>query len=90
MALNCPLQFLRPSVAAYKMPRMLRIGQTVSRIIEAIRRIIAGSCFATVEMRVVMVKPIDKLLMAVPCVDPILYVDDLSASRDGIMKRGHC
>ena len=49
----------------------------------ACRGITAGSGFATFEMRLIMIRIVDRALHWYPQVEPTLYVDDLSAERSG-------
>ena len=86
VALGYPLSILRLSIAAYRLNRKVRIGQVVSASVRAVRGITAGSGFATFEMRVIMIRIIDRALTWYPCIEPTLYVDDLSAERSGTME----
>ena len=78
-----PLWLLRLSIATYKLPRTLRVGKVCSALIIAIRGITAGSGLATTEMRIAMVRKIERALIAHPSVVPTLFVDDLSAECTG-------
>jgi hypothetical protein len=82
-AMGYPLWLLRLSIATYKLPRTLRVGKVCSILITAIRGITAGSGLATTEMRIVMLRKVERALMAYPSVVPTLFVDDLSAECTG-------
>ena len=75
-----PLDLLRLSVAAYRLKRVIRIGRVVSFCVWALRGITAGSGNATTEMRLVMIRAVDRARLQHPAVTPTLFVDDLAAS----------
>ena len=52
----------------------------VSKVVGAINGITAGSGFATIEMRLVMIRVIDRALTLYPTITPTLFVDDLAAA----------
>ena len=79
IALGYPLRMLRLSIATYQLKRVIRIGTVVSKVVTAITGITAGSGFATSEMRLVMVRVIDRALKLYPAITPTLFVDDLAA-----------
>ena len=81
--LGYPLRLLRLAIATYKLPRVIRVGESVSDLVWATRGIVAGSGVATTEMRLVMVDIVDKALEVHPTVQPTLFVDDLSGELDG-------
>ena len=81
--LGYPMWMIRLSIATYRMRRVLRIGEAVSDTVVATRGITAGSGTATPEMRLAMIDIIDRALEEYPCVDPTLYVDDVSAEVAG-------
>ena len=63
---------------------------TVSREVQAVRGITAGSAFATTEMRLAMLSPIDHALEEHLMVSPTLFVDDVAcelAAREDAMLR---
>ena len=72
-----PLWLLRLSISTYKLPRTLRVGKVCSALSIAIRGITAGSGLATTEMRLVMVRKVERALVAHPSVVPTRFVDDL-------------
>ena len=74
---------LRLAIAAYKLPRVLRVGDATSDIVFAIRGIVAGSGNATTEMRLGMISILDEAIVAHPTVEPTLFVDDVSGEKDG-------
>ena len=74
---------IRLSLATYRMRRVLRIGDAISDAVVATRGITAGSGTATTEMRLSMIDIVDQALEQYQCVDPTLYVDDLSAEVAG-------
>ena len=83
VGMGYPVWLLRLSIATYKLPRTLRVGKVCSALIVAFRGITAGSGLATTEMRLVMVRKVERALSAHPSVEPTLFVDDLSAECTG-------
>ncbi len=81
-----PLFLLRLSIASYLMPRSIRVDGVYSRIVIASRGITAGSIFATTELRVLIIRAVDKVVVTVPRAKLTLYVDDLSAESAGTLK----
>ena len=81
--LGYPLWMLRLSIATYQMPRVVRVGRCYSIIVVALRGITAGSGLATTEMRLCMLRIIERALNAHPSVIPTLFVDDVSAECSG-------
>ena len=79
IALGYPLTILRLSIATYKLERVIRIGIVLSKSVWAYRGITAGSGFATTEMRVIMLRVVDRACKLYPMVGPTLFVDDLAA-----------
>ena len=79
VALGYPLRILRLSIATYRLERVIRIGKVVSKGVTAVRGITAGSGFATTEMRIIMIRIVDKACRMFPMVAPTLFVDDLAA-----------
>lgn len=74
---------LRLSIEIYRMQRVIRIGDGCSCTAIASRGITAGSGLATFEMRLVLIRIIDKATAAFPLVVPTVYVDDMSAETTG-------
>jgi hypothetical protein len=84
--LGYPMWILRLSIATYRMPRVVRIGQVVSYVQRATRGITAGSGFATTEMKLVMIPIVDEAVEQYKQVEPTLFVDDLSVEVVGPFK----
>ena len=59
-ALGLPLWLPRLSIATYRLARVLRIGGAISKQVWALRGIVAGSGFACTELRVVLIRIVDK------------------------------
>ena len=78
-----PLWMLRLSIATYQLPRTLRVGKVCSGLLVAIRGITAGSGLATTEMRLIMLRKVERALTLHRTVVPTLFVDDLSAECTG-------
>jgi hypothetical protein len=62
---------------------VLRIDKAVSRLVEALCGITAGSGLATTEMRIIIINPIDEMHRAHPLVVPTAFVDDVSVEHSG-------
>ena len=56
------MKLLRLSIATYQLKRVIRIGSVVSKVVAAVTGITAGSGFAATEMRLVMIRAIDRAL----------------------------
>ena len=78
-----PLWMLRLSIATYQLPRTLRVGKVCSGLLVAIRGITVGSGLATTEMRLIMLRKVERALTLHRTVVPTLFVDDLSAECTG-------
>ena len=65
------------------MRRVLRVGQALSEEVVAVCGITAGSGSATTEMRLIMLRIVDRALLVHPTVEPTLFVDDLAAEVAG-------
>ena len=83
IALGYPLWFIRLPFQAYKLKRVIKVRDVVSKEVQAYRGITAGSGTATSEMRLVMIRIIIKAIKAHPTVVPSCFVDDLSAEATG-------
>ena len=83
VALGYPMWFIRLSLQAYKLKRVIKIRNVVSKEVQAYRGITAGSGAATSEMRPVMIRIILRAKEAYPTVAPSCFVDDLSAQMTG-------
>ena len=78
IALEFPLWHLKLAIATYKLTRVLRIGATISDEVVAVQGITAGSGSACTEMRLCMIRIVDRAWAVCPMVTPTLFVDDLS------------
>ena len=83
IALDFPLPLLRLSLAAYRLPRSLAVGGVYSNLVEAERGITAGSGLATSELRVLLLRLLDRISAACPDVTFSIYVDDVTAEATG-------
>ena len=90
IALNYPLKILRLSIATYELNRVIRIGNVVSKTVTAVTGITAGSGFATTEMRLVLIRVVDRALSLYPAITPTLFVDDLAAAVCAPSQTCHC
>ena len=79
IALGFPLWYLRLALATYKLKRVLKIGACLSDEVVAYRGITAGSGSACTEIKLCMIRLVDKAWKLCPMVTPTLFVDDLSA-----------
>lgn len=77
--LKFPLWYLRQAIVTYTLTRVLRIGATISDEVVAIQGITAGSGSACTEMRLCMIRIVDRARAVCPMVTPTLFVGDLSA-----------
>jgi len=73
-----PLWLLRLSLATYRLFRIVRVGAACSQTVQATRGITAGSGFATSEMRLAVLTPLDDAHRAHPTVVPTAFVDDIA------------
>ena len=73
-ALGYPLWVLKLSLSTYRLNRVIRVGQNLSRVVVATRGITAGSGFATSEMRVMMIRIVDAACRRYRTVMPTLYI----------------
>lgn len=83
IALDYPLWFIRLSLQAYKLKRVIKVRKVVSKEVQASRGITAGSGTATTEMRLVMIRIILRAMDAHPTGVPSCFLDDLSAEMAG-------
>ena len=85
-----PLWLLRLSLATYRLFRVVRVGNAMSHKVQACRGITAGSGFATSEMRLAVLTPLDQAHAAHPTVVSTAFVDDiaceLAAREDAILE----
>ena len=73
-----PLWLLRLSLATYRLFRVLRVTNVYSHRVQACRGITAGSGFATSEMRLAVLTPLDAAHASFPTVVPTAFVDDIA------------
>ncbi len=85
-AVGYPLPLLRLALAAYRLPRSLSIGGVHSSLILAERGIAAGSGLATTELRVLLIRLLDRVRERYPAVKLSAYVDDLTADASGTQR----
>lgn len=83
LKLGFTLWILRLSLAADRLPRTLRVGRAFSYLLTACRGIVAGSGFARAEMKLIMVRLIEKARSLAPRVVLTLFVDDIGAEVMG-------
>ena len=69
------------SLAAYRLPRTLRIGEVYAGLVPACRGVTAGSGNATTEIKIMMINIVDGGRKVYPHIEPTLFVDDLSAEN---------
>ncbi len=77
-ALGYPMPLLRLALAAYRLPRVMNIGGVVSRTVMAARGLTAGSGTATTELRLLLIRIVDRVRVANPRVGIKVYVDDVT------------
>ncbi len=77
--LGYPLQLLRLSLASYRLPRVLSADGAFSAEVIAERGIAAGSGLATAELRVLLIRLLDRVRAIYPSIKLSAYVDDISA-----------
>ena len=80
---NYPLKILRLSIAAYRLGRTIVIDGICSVLLWATRGITAGSVFATIELRVLLIQWLDESAAAYSIVTFTVYVDDTSIEATG-------
>ncbi len=85
-AIGYPLPLLRLALAAYRLPRALAVGGVHSSVVEAERGIAAGSGLATTELRVLLIRLLDRIRRRYPDVRISAYVDDLTADAAGTVR----
>ena len=85
-AVGYPLPLLRLSLAAYALPRTVAIGGTYSSLVTATRGITAGSGTATTELRVLLLRLLDRIAKKYPSLLMSVYVDDVSAQTTNTEK----
>ncbi len=83
IAVGFPLPLLRLSLAAYRLPRALVLDGCYSSIVDPLRGITAGSGTATVELKVMLMRLLDRIEADHPSVRVTSYVDDVSCEVTG-------
>ena len=78
-----PPPLLRMSLAAYSLPRSLAVNGVFSSMVVAQRGITAGSGTATTELRVLLMRLLDRVAGLYPQLRLNVYVDDMSAEATG-------
>ena len=78
-----PVAILRLSIATYTWARRLVLDGAYSRVIHPYRSIIAGSCFATYQLKVFLRPLISRVLSLHPSVALDFFVDDAVVSGTG-------
>ena len=71
-----PMRLLKLSIRAYLLARVIVVEGICSSLVYALRGITAGSVFATVELRVLLIKCMDRVVCRFPSIDLSVYVDD--------------
>ncbi len=82
-AVGYPLRVLRLALAAYLLPRTVSISGVHSRQLTAERGITAGSGLATAELRVLLIRLLDRIAREFPQVGLTEYVDGTTLVATG-------
>ena len=82
-AVGYPLPLLRLSIAAYRLPRALAVNGVYSSMVVARRGITAGSGTATTELRVLLIRLLDRIATRFPQAVLNVFVDDMSVEATG-------
>ena len=82
-AIGYPLALLRLTLAAYRLERRIGIQGVFSLGVLASRGITAGFGFATIELRVLLLRSLRRMVAASPGVALSVYVDDLTLESAG-------
>jgi hypothetical protein len=85
--LQYPMRVLKLSIQAYLLGRSIVIDGVSSFLVYATRGITAGSVFATIELRVLLIRCMDRIVYHFPSVWLTVYVDDTGLEAVG--PRGH-
>ncbi len=83
MEVGYPLHLLRLAVAAYRLPRAMVIDGAYSTLIDANRGITAGSGMATAELKVLVLRLLDRVSAKYPSLHLTAYVDDIGIEAAG-------
>ena len=73
-----PLFLLRLSICSYRADRRIVYKGMVSRVMRAQRGILAGNCFATTELRLILLSIVQQHQIHHPSVSLSVFIDDLS------------
>lgn len=82
-ALGYPLWLFRLALTTYRLELVLRVGQAASAAVIATRGITAGSGSATIEMRLAIIRIVDKAATMSPANSLTLFVDGLGIEPTG-------
>ena len=82
-ALGYCLYTLRASLATYAMRRTLSVAGVCSRLLRAERGITAGSAHATCELRLLIMRSIDRVAKMCTTVSMTIFVDDTAIEATG-------
>lgn len=74
-------------MAVYRLLRVIRVDEAFSELVHTIQGIAAGSGSATTEMRLIMIDVVGSECQVYPQVEPIVFVDDLSAETFSDVQR---
>eukprot|EP00973_Karenia_brevis_P054072 7511012-Karenia_brevis.AAC.1 len=80
---NYSLFVLRLSIAAYRLPRTVSVAALCSRLVCATRGITAGAVHATIELRLLLIQPLDSAVHTFPHAAISAYVDDVTVEAVG-------
>ena len=72
------LYLLRLSLAAYLIPRAVRVGGVYAATVIATRGITAGSALATAELRLLLIEWLDEVAWSCALISLTVYVDDIA------------
>ncbi len=83
MEVGYPLHLLRLAVAAYRLPRAMVVDGAYSTLLDANRGITAGSGMATAELKVLVLRLLDRVSAKYPSLHLTAYVDDIGVEAAG-------
>lgn len=87
-AFGVPFRFVNLSIATYRLARVFRIGETISKQVWAFTGIAAGFGFVCTDMRVVFTRMVDKSCTCLLRILPTFYVDDHRRIHGSRRRRG--
>ncbi len=85
-AVGYPLPLLRMAIAAYRLPRSLSVHGAHSAVVGPQRGITAGSGMATTELKVMLMRLLDRIKLSHPSITITGFVDDISIEAVGTEK----